>query len=306
MSVQLTEVHNSIELILSQLLGDDAKKGEKIIKSKYKLLILTHTDDENPDGGNKGGQKDSKRRKGEELVGVSGLSKVITRFQSRQGGESKRNERRVEDLTMNTKMPNSSQVITIADEDQGCTLRSRMTKKRFNMVTWMGPLEDLKKMEIIFTNLFGAGAPYRGTRMHLTFGVNHSYTCVHGLEKQLVAEVILGQGDALSVKSRSRGRALDLCGWASSADIFKASRRRFPVGFSLGLGTRDLSPLGFQFGGEFIVLFPVMEDPLFSSYQRLNYDLLPLEVDSKEFSMAALGDMVELLDAKCDADKLPD
>ncbi|KAL8091027.1 hypothetical protein AgCh_040209 [Apium graveolens] len=85
------------------------------------------------------------------------------------------------------------------------------------------------------------------------------------------------------------------------------------------------------------------EDPLYSSYQRLNCYLLPLEVDSKEFSMVsnymknthvktnsnytvdivqilrvsrkgeaerfkkvALGDMVELLDAKCDADKLPD
>ena len=32
------------------------------------------------------------------------------------------------------------------------------------------------------------GAPYRGTRMRPTFGVNHGYTCVHGLEKQLVAE----------------------------------------------------------------------------------------------------------------------
>ncbi|KAL8123103.1 hypothetical protein AgCh_011191 [Apium graveolens] len=50
-------------------------------------------------------------------------------------------------------------------------------------------------------------------------------------------------GDASSVKSRSRGRALGLCGWASSADIPKASRRRFPVGFSLGLGIRNLSPL---------------------------------------------------------------
>ncbi|KAL8101752.1 hypothetical protein AgCh_033591 [Apium graveolens] len=50
-------------------------------------------------------------------------------------------------------------------------------------------------------------------------------------------------GDALSVKSRSRGRALGLCGWASSADIPKASRRRFPVGFLLGLGIKNLSPL---------------------------------------------------------------
>ncbi|KAL8096275.1 hypothetical protein AgCh_037292 [Apium graveolens] len=36
-------------------------------------------------------------------------------------------------------------------------------------------------------------------------------------------------GDALSVKSQSRGRALGLCGWTSSADIPKASRRRFLV-----------------------------------------------------------------------------
>ncbi|KAL8098507.1 hypothetical protein AgCh_031325 [Apium graveolens] len=32
--------------------------------------------------------------------------------------------------------------------------------------------------------------------------------------------------------------------WTSSADIPKASRRRFPVGFPLGLGIRNLSPLG--------------------------------------------------------------
>ncbi|KAL8110660.1 hypothetical protein AgCh_026412 [Apium graveolens] len=55
---------------------------------------------------------------------------------------------------------------------------------------------------------------------------------------------VICQGDALSAKSRSRGRALGLCGWASSADIPKASRRRFSVDLSLGLGTRDLSPLG--------------------------------------------------------------
>ncbi|KAL8121603.1 hypothetical protein AgCh_018367 [Apium graveolens] len=57
-------------------------------------------------------------------------------------------------------------------------------------------------------------------------------------------------GDTLSVKSRSRGRALGLCGWASSADIPKASRRRFPVGFPLGLGTRNLSPLDLVSGYE--------------------------------------------------------
>ncbi|KAL8125250.1 hypothetical protein AgCh_012797 [Apium graveolens] len=66
-----------------------------------------------------GGQKDSKRTRGEELVGVSVSSKAITRFQSRQDGESKRNERRVEDLNVTTKMQQSLQVTTVADEDQG-------------------------------------------------------------------------------------------------------------------------------------------------------------------------------------------
>ncbi|KAL8099873.1 hypothetical protein AgCh_032214 [Apium graveolens] len=37
-------------------------------------------------------------------------------------------------------------------------------------------------------------------------------------------------GDALSMKSRIRGQALGLCSWASSANIRKASRRRFLVG----------------------------------------------------------------------------
>ncbi|KAL8145445.1 hypothetical protein AgCh_003565 [Apium graveolens] len=50
--------------------------------------------------------------------------------------------------------------------------------------------------------------------------------------------------DASFVKSRRRGRALGLCGWASLADIPKASRKRFPVDFPLGLETRNLSPLG--------------------------------------------------------------
>ncbi|KAL8089592.1 hypothetical protein AgCh_039170 [Apium graveolens] len=54
---------------------------------------------------------------------------------------------------------------------------------------------------------------------------------------------IICPGDALSVKSRSRGQALGLCSWTSSADIPKASRRRFPVGFPLGLGIRNLNPL---------------------------------------------------------------
>ncbi|KAL8103385.1 hypothetical protein AgCh_027814 [Apium graveolens] len=54
MSTQLIEVQNSMELILSLLLGDDLKKGEKIIKSKCKQLTLTDTDDENPDGGTEG------------------------------------------------------------------------------------------------------------------------------------------------------------------------------------------------------------------------------------------------------------
>ena len=119
MSNQLTEVQNSMKLILSLLLGDDAKKGEKIVKSKCKQLTLTNIDDENPDRGNKGGQKDSERKRGEELVGVSGSSKAITRFQSRQGGESKRNERRVKELFVTKKMQQSLQVTTVANEDQG-------------------------------------------------------------------------------------------------------------------------------------------------------------------------------------------
>ena len=62
MFAQLTEVHNSMELISSLLLDDDAKRGENIIKSKCKQLSLKSTDTETSDRGNKG-QKDSKRRK---------------------------------------------------------------------------------------------------------------------------------------------------------------------------------------------------------------------------------------------------
>ncbi|KAL8097561.1 hypothetical protein AgCh_030620 [Apium graveolens] len=67
---------------------------EKIDESKCKQLSLICTDDENPDGGNKGEQKESKRG-------------------------SKRNERRVEELAVPTKMQKSSQVTPVADEDQG-------------------------------------------------------------------------------------------------------------------------------------------------------------------------------------------
>ncbi|KAL8121839.1 hypothetical protein AgCh_018536 [Apium graveolens] len=105
-----------MEPILSLLLGDDDKKGEKIVKCECKQLTLKNTNDENPDGGKRGGQKDSERRRGEELVGVSGSSKAITRFKYRQGGDNKRNERGVEDLTMTPKMQQSLQVTTAANK----------------------------------------------------------------------------------------------------------------------------------------------------------------------------------------------
>ena len=70
------------------------KKREKIVNSKCKQLSLISTDDENLDGGNKGEYKESKRG-------------------------SKKNKRRVEELTVTTKMQKSSQVTTVADEDQG-------------------------------------------------------------------------------------------------------------------------------------------------------------------------------------------
>ncbi|KAL8105095.1 hypothetical protein AgCh_029039 [Apium graveolens] len=66
----------------------------------------------------RGGHKDSERRKGKELVRVSVSSKAITRSQSRQGGESKRNERRFKELIVTIKMQQSLQVTTAANEDQ--------------------------------------------------------------------------------------------------------------------------------------------------------------------------------------------
>ncbi|KAL8091100.1 hypothetical protein AgCh_040271 [Apium graveolens] len=50
------------------------------------------------------------------------------------------------------------------------------------------------------------------------------------------------EGDALSMKSRSRGRALGLYGWTSSVDILKVIRR-FPVGFLLGPRDKKSKPI---------------------------------------------------------------
>ena len=49
---------------------------------------------------------------------------------------------------------------------------------------------------------------------------------------------------------------MGLCGWASSADVPKASKRWFLVGFALGLRIRDLSPLGFLFPKNYVGLIP--------------------------------------------------
>ncbi|KAL8108679.1 hypothetical protein AgCh_024951 [Apium graveolens] len=116
-----THVSNSMLDLEDDLLfpEDMPMHGEKIVKSKCKQLTLTETDDENSDGDNKGEQKESKSKRGDELVGVCGSSKAIIRIQSRQGRGRRRNENRVKDLTMTTKIQQSSQVINVADEDQG-------------------------------------------------------------------------------------------------------------------------------------------------------------------------------------------
>ena len=50
---QLNEIQSSVELLLSLLLSDDVKKGEKIVKSKCSNdQILKKKDDEADDQGN--------------------------------------------------------------------------------------------------------------------------------------------------------------------------------------------------------------------------------------------------------------
>ncbi|KAL8093226.1 hypothetical protein AgCh_035207 [Apium graveolens] len=52
---QLDEIQSSVELLVSLLLPADAKKGEKVIKSKYKIVkTLKGKDDEKDDQGNSG------------------------------------------------------------------------------------------------------------------------------------------------------------------------------------------------------------------------------------------------------------
>ncbi|KAL8125258.1 hypothetical protein AgCh_012805 [Apium graveolens] len=68
-------VQSIIEASKTRLEANQAQMSDQLTELK-----LTSTDDENPDGGNKGEQKESKRRRGEVLVGVSGSSKAITRF----------------------------------------------------------------------------------------------------------------------------------------------------------------------------------------------------------------------------------
>lgn len=55
MSIQLNEVHESMEILVSIILGDDTKKGEILkSKSKYTPEVTFPDYDENDDGGNKG------------------------------------------------------------------------------------------------------------------------------------------------------------------------------------------------------------------------------------------------------------
>lgn len=56
MSTQLNNVQEAMELIISLLLDDDAKKGEKLSKTKCKSIQAHVDDDTVGDGGNKVGK----------------------------------------------------------------------------------------------------------------------------------------------------------------------------------------------------------------------------------------------------------
>ncbi|KAL8115054.1 hypothetical protein AgCh_021763 [Apium graveolens] len=122
-SEQLTEVQNSMDLIISLLLGDYAKKGEKIVKSKCKQLTLKNGDDENPDG----------------------------------GGESRRSERRVKsrELTVTTTTQQTLKVTT-AVEDQGILEieagAEAMSRRIFKKENPGVDLEYLRQMDEDFKN----------------------------------------------------------------------------------------------------------------------------------------------------------
>ncbi|XP_074336685.1 uncharacterized protein LOC141673855 [Apium graveolens] len=110
-----------MELIVSLLLGDDAKKGE-ISKSKYKQLQLKTDDkDDVPDGGSKGG-KSVGRNKGGYIVGSGCTSKSTIQRRSK-GGSSigagrKKSAILIKELTIMTITERQTLTMTNAYEDQ--------------------------------------------------------------------------------------------------------------------------------------------------------------------------------------------
>ncbi|KAL8088541.1 hypothetical protein AgCh_038357 [Apium graveolens] len=120
-SSKLDEVQQSMELIVTLLLGDDAKKGEKVLKSKCKQLQLKDADDKDGhDAGGNGKKKELVLRKhGGDLIGSSGTSKTTS--QSRQGGEMRRSEWQVSKIMQSKELTvakTQTLKVTNVDEDQ--------------------------------------------------------------------------------------------------------------------------------------------------------------------------------------------
>ena len=67
MTSQLSEMQENLELIVSLLVGDDAKKGEMVLKSKCSPQQTLKKDNYAADGGNKGGTLSSSNRDGKSI-----------------------------------------------------------------------------------------------------------------------------------------------------------------------------------------------------------------------------------------------
>lgn len=77
-ATKLTEVQTFVELLASLLLRDDAKTGEKMLISKCSPSLTMSKDDNNVDGGNKGG-KAPRSNKGD-IVSLVLLQSPLIKF----------------------------------------------------------------------------------------------------------------------------------------------------------------------------------------------------------------------------------
>ena len=72
MSAKLDAIANSVELLTSVLISDDAKKGEKIVPVKCKPTLILKNKDDAPDDGARGQGSSSRSNKDGKQLQIGG------------------------------------------------------------------------------------------------------------------------------------------------------------------------------------------------------------------------------------------